>query len=496
MSTSIILSGRPIEYQKQCSIVQRVDGSLTFAPVNRFALTLPPELTSQIFLFCLPPPNWKGEFAKPDPSTAPLLLLSICRQWRNIALHTPGLWTSLYLDLNWFRLDLPYHGLHRLFCDWLSRTGDLPLSIRIDEGGCYNVDGELDMRQLFPVLEMIGRLSTRWETIWFSVFPEHLFSVEGRFPRLKKLGVECSSDFQFEWHYIDYPPRELRDASMLQEIQLFRAPWTTLTIPPSLPVYLSEKIGVYEGLDILRSGTGLSRCTLYLVPDPPRSIIPLPPIANLQDLTLSECADTPEPLLVMKMLKHLTLPSLKNLSLRFEDADDRLPADITEFISFISRSSLQLKLQTLTLCLVPTSETRLLQCIQSIPSLVALQLQLSTPISVVLDRFTCDARFLPRLQSLHVMNYSFLWGHNETEPHQAPDAEQVLEMLAARYSHEMPGNCVQLQSFRFGHGRSEAMKLFAARVVSDSRYQKLAGAGMDLFFGDGTAEYDSWYVNN
>ncbi|KAJ7772038.1 hypothetical protein DFH07DRAFT_214002, partial [Mycena maculata] len=426
-------------YQNQCSIVQR---SLTFAPVNRFALTLPPELTSQIFLFCLPVSNRTSGFIEPHPSIAPLFLLSICRQWRHIALHTPGLLTSLYLDLAWFHLYLPYHGLHRFFCDWLSRTGDMPLSIKIEEGGRTYLDAVLDARQVYPVLQMIGRLSAQWETIYISVYPEHLdhlFSVKGRFPWLKKLVVECALHLQFEWHYIEYPPRELRDASMLREIQLFRASWTTLALPwASLPVYLSEKIGVYEGLDVLRSGTGLSRCTLCLVPEPHHYISSLPPIINLQDLTLSERAETLEPLLVMEMLKHLTLPALKNLSLEFEDIDDRPPADITEFLPFILRSSLQLKLQSLTLCLVPTSETRLLQCIRCIPSLVTLQLQLSKPISAVHDRLTCDAGFLTRLQSLHVMDFSWLWGYDETEPHQAPDVEQELEMLAARYYHEIP----------------------------------------------------------
>ncbi|KAJ6531126.1 hypothetical protein B0H19DRAFT_967132, partial [Mycena capillaripes] len=56
----------------------------SFNPVLR----LPPELTSEIFLFCLP----DSEFNVPNSTTAPLLLCQIFRRWRDIALATPGLW--------------------------------------------------------------------------------------------------------------------------------------------------------------------------------------------------------------------------------------------------------------------------------------------------------------------------------------------------------------------------------------------------------------------
>ncbi|KAJ6533031.1 hypothetical protein B0H19DRAFT_879289, partial [Mycena capillaripes] len=51
-------------------------------------LSLPPEITMEVFVRCLPSesdrcPSWKQ---------APLLLAQICRQWRQIALDTPALW--------------------------------------------------------------------------------------------------------------------------------------------------------------------------------------------------------------------------------------------------------------------------------------------------------------------------------------------------------------------------------------------------------------------
>ncbi|KAJ6610358.1 hypothetical protein B0H10DRAFT_1811711, partial [Mycena sp. CBHHK59/15] len=50
-------------------------------------LTLPNEITSEIFMHCLP-----AELEQPRQSQAPILFLRICRAWREIARSTPGLW--------------------------------------------------------------------------------------------------------------------------------------------------------------------------------------------------------------------------------------------------------------------------------------------------------------------------------------------------------------------------------------------------------------------
>nr|GAT50662.1 predicted protein [Mycena chlorophos] len=57
-------------------------------------LTLPPEIVAEIFLHYLPPypdcPPLRGP-------GSPTYLLGICRQWREIALHTPRLWRAVSL---------------------------------------------------------------------------------------------------------------------------------------------------------------------------------------------------------------------------------------------------------------------------------------------------------------------------------------------------------------------------------------------------------------
>ncbi|KAJ7728597.1 hypothetical protein DFH07DRAFT_707877, partial [Mycena maculata] len=70
---------RDLEKQK-CAIQSELNAILD--PVSR----LPLEISSDIFTRCLP--------AKPRayPRLAPMLFLSICHSWTNIARSTPSLW--------------------------------------------------------------------------------------------------------------------------------------------------------------------------------------------------------------------------------------------------------------------------------------------------------------------------------------------------------------------------------------------------------------------
>ncbi|KAJ6505285.1 hypothetical protein C8R45DRAFT_753118, partial [Mycena sanguinolenta] len=49
-------------------------------------LTLPPEITAEIFKWCI------DTRLRPLPSVASLLLTRICRDWRALAFSTPALW--------------------------------------------------------------------------------------------------------------------------------------------------------------------------------------------------------------------------------------------------------------------------------------------------------------------------------------------------------------------------------------------------------------------
>ena len=90
---------------------------------------LPPEILSGIFVQCLPPET----LTEPDARAAPLLLMRVCRGWREVAHGTPRLWCSLSVRPSRFLgpqqpKDLVFY--HH----WLSRARGCPLSLAVDTG--------------------------------------------------------------------------------------------------------------------------------------------------------------------------------------------------------------------------------------------------------------------------------------------------------------------------------------------------------------------------
>ncbi|KAJ7681219.1 hypothetical protein B0H17DRAFT_912692, partial [Mycena rosella] len=93
-------------------------------------LTLPHEITSEIFIHCLPPsPVFSAQFPDgPNALEAPLLLLQICKKWSSIAISTPDLW--VYLRVNVGRRP-PSPQLEKFIEDWFHRAGSRPLSLSV-----------------------------------------------------------------------------------------------------------------------------------------------------------------------------------------------------------------------------------------------------------------------------------------------------------------------------------------------------------------------------
>ncbi|KAF8125242.1 hypothetical protein K438DRAFT_1458142, partial [Mycena galopus ATCC 62051] len=59
-------------------------------------LTLPNEITSEIFVCCLPSSD--SLLLTTNPHHAPMQLLRVCSEWRSIAMATPRLWIDLRLN--------------------------------------------------------------------------------------------------------------------------------------------------------------------------------------------------------------------------------------------------------------------------------------------------------------------------------------------------------------------------------------------------------------
>ncbi|KAG1875844.1 hypothetical protein F4604DRAFT_1924911 [Suillus subluteus] len=109
---------------------------------------LPTEILAQIFLYCIPE---DGNLA-PAPYLAPMLLTTVCRRWREVAVDMPSLWCRLRLEIR--------HGdwQQRAFCydSYLKRSQGRQLSLTLE---CHNNDWTELRRLLQPYVDQISSIS-------------------------------------------------------------------------------------------------------------------------------------------------------------------------------------------------------------------------------------------------------------------------------------------------------------------------------------------------
>ncbi|KAG1747101.1 uncharacterized protein EDB91DRAFT_1345187 [Suillus paluster] len=112
---------------------------------------LPTEVLSHIFIYCLP----QYEHLEPEPDIAPMLLIRVCRRWREVAVGLPSLWCRLYMELD------ASDSLRAAFCydSWLKRSRGCPLSLALD---CYATHST-ELRSLIqPYVHQILSLSIHY----------------------------------------------------------------------------------------------------------------------------------------------------------------------------------------------------------------------------------------------------------------------------------------------------------------------------------------------
>ena len=148
---------------------------------------LSPDIMSTIFEFCLPD-FMDGQLAPVGDVdlSIPLSLGAICSYWRDIAWSTPSLWSSLVVRVT--RKHDP-HIVTSIAHEWLSRSGQLPLSIRICSK--FNVH-----ETITPLADIINQYSTRWSDLDLYIpesYYQHFRATDNHAPILKSIRFNCSS---------------------------------------------------------------------------------------------------------------------------------------------------------------------------------------------------------------------------------------------------------------------------------------------------------------
>ncbi|KAJ7477039.1 hypothetical protein B0H11DRAFT_1308216 [Mycena galericulata] len=132
MQAHVVLRNRLAELDSQIAVLEaerkmiRKELDSIVYPV----VTLPVEVTSEIFLCCVL--SSESEDVRlpfgysPVSPPLPLLLTWVCQTWRNIALKTPRLWASFSGS---FPLERPRVVDDQQVAEWVDRAGSAPLSI-------------------------------------------------------------------------------------------------------------------------------------------------------------------------------------------------------------------------------------------------------------------------------------------------------------------------------------------------------------------------------
>ncbi|KAJ7757582.1 hypothetical protein B0H16DRAFT_1689592 [Mycena metata] len=283
----------------QASIQRPLDGIVY--PV----LTLPPEIMSNIFLHCLHLPNLDDQRRTgPTPIHAPLLLLQVCRAWREIALSTPHLWVFLHVDLDRLTERLPYPEIETFVADWFGRAGSCPLTLSL----CC------ELRRTFAngIRGILHPLAQRLQSLYLGVSWHQFKDLAdiGPFPILETLALPATTS----QGQSRVPLKLFSTAPRLHQIFFTRfATPSMFVLPREVSQISCDDLIAQECLDLLKA---------------------LPFLQILTACIFDDNFDPDSP----GFLRLLRLPTLQNLHLDsdiiYDNGDDYLPA-------FLASNSLQ-----------------------------------------------------------------------------------------------------------------------------------------------------------
>ncbi|KAJ7258091.1 hypothetical protein B0H12DRAFT_1110138 [Mycena haematopus] len=283
-------------------------------------LSLPFEITSQIFLHCLP------EDIRPYPSLddAPLVLTRVCRDWRTVAISTSTLWDQVSIELdsddNPGHIDSKWVALLDL---WLQRSHPQPLSLTVSNRSYTKPDETL--------LAVLDRHSRRCRNITIKL-PFHQFSrleEHASLPWLEKLTLSAHGAPN-----IINPISTFRHAPMLRHV-CFEAgivpsevnlPWTQLT---SVEFYGAR---ADDCLELLELTPNIVNCVFDVQYDS-HAVALGSPLKDLRSFTFSGPAG-------WGLLRYIAMPTLQTLDLSRCPLD---PRNIAQIINFVRRSECQLR---------------------------------------------------------------------------------------------------------------------------------------------------------
>ncbi|KAF8214669.1 hypothetical protein K438DRAFT_1927013 [Mycena galopus ATCC 62051] len=345
-------------------------------------LSLPFEITSQIFVHCLPEESEDPIHPYPSLDEAPLVFTRVCRTWRTVAISTSTLWNHVRIELD--SDDRPGHIDEKwvnLLDLWLQRSDPQPLSLTVSNWS-YTAPAE-------TLLGVLNCQSSRWRDVTFKLPFNHFsrFEEHASLPLLERLTLSAHGSPD-----IINPISAFRHAPLLRHV-CFEAgmhpsdvflPWEQLT---SVEFYGAR---VDDCLELLELAPNIVNC-IFDVQYESHAVALASPLASLHSFTFSGPAG-------WALLRYIAMPALQMLDLT------RCPPAPRQLIQFVKHSACQL--QHLKIYVPSILATQTVFLLHLLPSVVGLHLVLAeadTGTSIFREFKSGDHRImLPRVESISV----------------------------------------------------------------------------------------------
>ncbi|KAF8971917.1 hypothetical protein BDZ97DRAFT_1153800 [Flammula alnicola] len=295
---------------------------------------LPQEIASHIFTFSVPTFKAHPRKFKKSVVSAPLTLGAICQRWRQIAWSTPHLWTTICINL--LPRKFPQRG--QLAYEWLSRSGDLPLSIYLYFKD--NLKAKKSEHKLHPFIDLINQYSHRWYSLDLDL-PVSLVSRFGRDSNsstiLHNLDLRVSDNST-----MNFDDRFSLDNVLPspQEVVLSGIPFECVEIAWNNITHVQlEGVHVDECIELLRRAPRMVRCDFWEVSESQETGIISETIVvhpALQSLSFSSVGPNDIDITFFNLV---SFPSLTSFSC---DTISR-PVAIDAIVSFLTRSGCSLQ---------------------------------------------------------------------------------------------------------------------------------------------------------
>ncbi|KAJ7767218.1 hypothetical protein B0H16DRAFT_1366539 [Mycena metata] len=450
------------------------------------ARRLPDDVVAEIFTASVP----LDRNAVIDGTKSPLLLCHICRAWRNLAISTPRLWTSLHIVAP--ATPMQVERLNTIVDLWLSRTGVLPLSISVAQS--FRAESDSDFATL---VQNLIRYSPRWSSIRFSFHQNSSFDPLAALsvadvPILKTAVIDHFSGSTTGFRFL--ATSTLRSASLRRGTPQIPLPWDQLH-----HLFLGEAAAcetVAAGLDLLRGCPSLETCALAFVESisPATGSVPSVSTCRMEHLRHLSVLDNEIPGGTVDFFKHLDVPNLEFL--------EYVTGHVEEFPF---TPLLTHRLQRLSLNVKYLASETLIGCLRLLPTLHELFIQhdpfsyrgtprhpdntfwaAMNPVAPTPHNVLC-----PQLRSVEFANFTGL------------SDDMALEFIRAR-TESQPAGIARLQKFRADFNRPKSVDITTALQqpvadgldlilhYDDDRVKYSPAQENDIRMPNGELSFDGW----